>query len=97
MSQEKIDNMHDYQSHPAFNEKERAILAYSEALTIDAGAIQPDVIDALVAHTTNQERVEVTIVVSAMGLLNRLNDGLRVLLEEPMLEIATGISFDTAS
>ena len=97
VSQEKIDNMHDYRSHPAFDEKERAILAYAEALTIDAGAIQPDVIDAFVAHTTNQKRVEVTIVASAMGLLNRLNDGLRVPLEEPMLEIASGISFDKAS
>ena len=97
VSQEKIDNMHDYRSHPAFDEKERAILAYAEALTIDAGAIQPDVTDAFVAHTTNQERVEVTIVASAMGLLNRLNDGLRVPLEEPMLEIASGISFDKDS
>ena len=96
VSKEKIDNMHDYQSHPAFNEKERAILAYSEALTIDARAIQPDAIDAFVAHTTNQERVEVTIVASAMGLLNRLNDGLRVPLEEPMLDIASGISFNKA-
>ena len=34
-----------------------------------------------------------SIVAAAMGLLNRLNDGLRVPLEEPMLEIADGISF----
>lgn len=94
VSQEKIDNMHVYRTHPAFSEKERAILAYAEALTIDAGAIQADVIEGFVAHTTDQERVEVTIVASAMGLLNRLNDGLRVPLEEPMLEIASGISFD---
>jgi len=94
VSQEKIDNMHDYRSHPAFTEKERAILAYAEALTIDARGIQPDVIEAFVANSTDQERVEVTIVAAAMGLLNRLNDGLRVPLEEPMLEIASGISFD---
>ncbi|MDE0779361.1 MAG: carboxymuconolactone decarboxylase family protein, partial [Alphaproteobacteria bacterium] len=94
VAQEKIDNMHDYRSHPAFDEKERAILAYADALTIDASAIQPDVINAFVAQTTDQERVEVTIVASAMGLLNRLNDGLQVPLEEPMLEIASGISFD---
>jgi len=93
VSQEKIDNMHDYRSHPAFTEKERAILAYAEALTIDARGIQPDVIEAFVANSTDQERVEVTIVAAAMGLLNRLNDGLRVPLEEPMLEIASGISF----
>ena len=94
VAQEKIDNLHDYRSHPAFDEKECAILAYTDALTIDAGAIQPDVINKFVAQTTDQERVEVTIVASAMGLLNRLNDGLRIPLEEPMLEIANGISFE---
>lgn len=93
VDQEKIDNMYDYRSHPAFSDKERAILAYAEALTIDAGAISPDVIADFTAHTTNQERVEVTIVAAAMGLLNRLNDGLRVPIEEPMLDIASKISF----
>jgi len=86
--------MYDYRTHPAFSDKERAILAYAEALTIDAGAIQPDVIADFMAHTNDQERVEVTIVAASMGLLNRLNDGLRVPLEEPMLEIASTITFD---
>ena len=95
VAQEKIDNMYDFRTHEAFSDKERAILAYSEALTVDAGAIPQDVIADFVAHTTAQERTEVTIVAAAMGLLNRLNDGLRVPLEEPMLEIASGISFDS--
>lgn len=94
VEQEKIDNMHDFRVHPAFSDKERAILAYAEALTIDAGNIPDDVIDPFMAHTSAQERVEVTIVASTMGLLNQLNDGLRVPLEEPMLEIAEGISFE---
>lgn len=93
VEQEKIDNMYDYLTHPAFSEKERAILAYSEALTIDASAISPKVIEAFTEHTTDQERVEVTIVAAAMGLLNRLNDGLRVPLEEPMHDIASNIKF----
>ena len=52
------------------------------------GAISEDVIADFMAHTTAQERTEVTIVAASMGLLNRLNDGLRVPLEESMLEIA---------
>ncbi len=94
VEQEKIDNMYDYLSHPAFSDKERAILAYSEALTLDAGAIPEEVVSTFVEHTSAQERTEATIVAAAMGLLNRLNDGLRVPLEEPMLEIASGISFE---
>ena len=94
VDQEKIDNMYDYKTHPAFSEKERAILAYAEALTIEAGAIPPEVIAEFTRHTSNQERVEVTIVAAAMGLLNRLNDGLRVPIEEPMLEIASQLTFE---
>jgi len=94
VEQEKIDNMYDYLTHPAFSEKERAILAYAEALTIDASAISPKVIKAFTEQTTDQERVEVTIVAAAMGLLNRLNDGLRVPIEEPMLDIASNIKFN---
>jgi pimeloyl-ACP methyl ester carboxylesterase len=87
VEQDKIDNMYDYLTHPAFSDKERAILAYAEALTMDAGSISQDVIRAFTAHTTDQERVEVTNVAAAMGLLNRLNDGLRVQLEEPIVFI----------
>jgi len=94
VAREKFDNMYDYLTHPAFSDKERAILAYSEALTIDAGAIPPDVIANFTAHTTDQERVEVTIVAAAMGLLNRLNDGLRVPIEDSLLDISNKIKFE---
>lgn len=93
VEQEKIDNMHDYRTHPAFSEKERAILGYAEALTIDAGTIPDEVVAPFTELLTEQERVEVTIVAAAMGLLNKLNDGLRVPLEQPMLDIARTISF----
>ena len=94
VSQDKIDNSYDYLTHPAFSEKERAILQYSEALTIDASSISPEIISKFTAHTTDQERVEVTIVAAAMGLLNRLNDGLRVPIEKPMLDIADTLNFE---
>lgn len=94
VEQEKIDNMHDFRSHPAFTEKERVILAYAEALTLDAANIPDAVVAPFAELLTAQERVEVTIVAAAMGLLNKLNDGLRVPLEQPMLEIAQSISFD---
>ena len=93
VEQKQIDNIYAFRTHPAFSDKERAILTYSEALTVDVGAISEDVIADVMAHTTAQERTEVTIVAASMGLLNRLNDGLRVPLEESMLEIAPDISF----
>ena len=53
-------------------------------------AIQKRAVDEL----TPQERVEVSIVATAMGVLNRLNDALNVPLEEPMHDIGRTISFD---
>ncbi|MEK9677041.1 MAG: carboxymuconolactone decarboxylase family protein [Rhodospirillaceae bacterium] len=94
VEQEKIDNMHAYRTHPAFSEKERAILACAEALTIDGANIPAEVIQPFMDLLTDQERVEVTIVAAAMGLLNKLNDGLRVSLEEQMMDIARTVSFD---
>jgi len=94
VEQDKIDNLYEYLTHPAYTEKERAILAYAEALTIDGGNISDEIIANFTSHTTDQERVEVTIVAGAMGLLNQLNDGLRIPLEEPMLDIAGTITFD---
>ena len=40
--------------------------------------------DGIDAHFTPQERVEVTIVATAMGMLNKCNDALRVPLESEM-------------
>ena len=94
IEQEKIDNMHAFRTHPAFSEKERAILAYAEAVTIDAGNVPEEVIAPFTELLTAQERVEVAVVAAAMGLLNKINDGLQVPLEQPMLEVARNISFD---
>lgn len=91
---EKIDNMHAYETHPAFSDKERAVLAYAEALTIDASNIPAEVYQRFSQHLSDQERVEVTIVAGAMGMLNRLNDGLRVPIEAPLHDIARTIRFE---
>ncbi len=91
--QEKVENIHDYGRHPDFTDKERAALAFAEALTVDASNIPQPVQERILKELTPQERVEVSIVATAMGVLNRINDALNVPLEEPMHDIARKIEF----
>jgi hypothetical protein len=53
----------------------------SQAITIDAGNIATDVYDDFIREFTPKERIEVAIVATSMGMLNKLNDALRVPLE----------------
>ena len=91
---DKIDNIHDFETYAGFTDKERVALAFAEALTIDASNIPTSIQERVVERLTPQERVEVAIVATAMGALNRLNDALNVPIEEPMHEIAQSVSFD---
>ena len=59
-------------------------MRYAQAVTIDAGDISPAIYADFIEHFTPQERVEVTIVATAMGMLNKCNDALRVPLESEM-------------
>jgi AhpD family alkylhydroperoxidase len=61
--------------------RERAAVRFAQAMTLDAGDIPAAVYSDFIAQFTPQERVEVTIVACAMGMLNKINDALRVPLE----------------
>ncbi len=70
--------------HPdstALSQRERAAAQFAQAMTIDASDIPAAIYADFVAQFTPQERVEVTIVATAMGMLNKINDALRVPLE----------------
>jgi hypothetical protein len=54
---------------------------FAPATTIDAGNIPADVYADFIREFTPQERIEVAIVATSMGMLNKLNDALRVPLE----------------
>jgi AhpD family alkylhydroperoxidase len=77
--------------HPesdALSSRERTAVRFAQAMTIDAGDIPDEVAAEFTERFTPQERVEIVIVASAMGMLNRINDALRVPLEaefEPLV------------
>jgi len=77
--------------HPesgALSPRERAAVRFAQAMTIDAGDVPDEIAAEFVMHFSPQERVEIVIVASAMGMLNKINDSLRVPLEsefEPLV------------
>jgi alkylhydroperoxidase family enzyme len=91
---DKLRAIHDYETHPAFDERERAALAWADAVTRDASNIAPEVAKRFLATFTPQERAELTIVAAAMGALNRFNDALRVPIEEAVADIAAVVPIE---
>lgn len=85
---EKIAHIHESDTHPAFDDRERVALAFAEALTIDASNLPQDLASRFVKTFSPEERVEITIVAAAMGLLNKINDSLRIPIEDEVLDIA---------
>ena len=65
----------------ALSARERAAVRFAQAVTIAAASISPAIYAEFIEQFTPQERVEVTIVATAMGMLNKCNDALRVPLE----------------
>ena len=66
----------------ALSPRERAAVRFAQAMTIDAGNVPVDVETDFIAQFTPKERVEIAIVATTMGMLNKCNDSLRVPLEE---------------
>jgi len=61
--------------------RERAAVRFAQAMTIDAGDIADEIAAEFAEQFTPQERFEIVVVASAMGMLNKINDSLRVPLE----------------
>jgi alkylhydroperoxidase family enzyme len=66
---------------PVLSPRERAAVSFVQAMTVDAGDIPDEIAAEFAARFTPQERVEIVIVAGAMGMLNKINEALRVPLE----------------
>ncbi len=91
IGEEKIRNINEFAQHPAFDDRERAALAFAEAMTRDASNIPDDTADNFVAHFSPKERIEIAIVAAGMGMLNKLNDSLRIPVDDSSLDIAAAL------
>jgi AhpD family alkylhydroperoxidase len=65
----------------ALSPRERAAVRFAQAIALDAGNIPTGVYADFIREFTPKERIEVAIVATSMGMLNKLNDALRIPLE----------------
>ncbi len=76
MSDEKFLFLNAWWESPLFNERERAALGWTEALTHVAETRAPDAAYVAVKqHFTEEELVKLTLVIGAINAFNRLNVG----------------------
>lgn len=71
----------DYRASPLFNEREKAVLAWSEAMTLNTAKRDEVVWDELRRLFSDAEIVEISLASAMFSMINRLNDSFRTELE----------------
>ncbi len=80
-SEQKLTHIWEFQTHPAFSEKERAALSFALAASAIPNTVDDTLAENLRQHWTDGEIVEITGVVALFGFLNRWNDSMGTELE----------------
>jgi alkylhydroperoxidase family enzyme len=80
LSQEQIDAIHEWKSSDLFNEKERAVLQYTDEETQDI-RVSSEIFDAVKEFLTEEQVVELTIVIGFYSMISRFLETLQIELE----------------
>ncbi|MCG8433322.1 MAG: carboxymuconolactone decarboxylase family protein [Gammaproteobacteria bacterium] len=80
--QEKLENVWEYKTHPAFSEAERAALDFAVAASTIPNDVNDELKARLHAHWDDGEIVELLGVIALFGYLNRWNDSMATSLED---------------
>ena len=77
-TEERLYLLDAWRESPLYSERERAALAWTEALTLVSETRAPDsVYQALRAHFTDEEQVTLTLLIVAINGWNRIQVGFR--------------------
>lgn len=71
----------DYRSSTLFDEREKAVLAWSEAMTLNTAKQSGPAWDDLRRLFSDAEIVEISLACAMFNMINRLNDSFRTELE----------------
>ncbi|MGZ5122471.1 MAG: carboxymuconolactone decarboxylase family protein [Burkholderiales bacterium] len=71
----------DYQASTLFTEREKAVLAWSEAMTLNTAKRDDAVWASMRRHFNDAEIVEISLATAMFNMINRLNDSFRTELE----------------
>jgi alkylhydroperoxidase family enzyme len=103
LSEEKIAAIPAWSVADCFDEVERAVLAYTDALVLDGGRVADDVFAALQRHLSDEEILELTYITALYDMHAVMSRALRTEFDdrdEPIVEVITesGVSsFDVGA
>ena len=78
MTEEQIKALRFYQRSETFDEKERATIRFADIVTRGATAVDADVLEYVGKYYSEDEIVELTMVIALANLANRINDTLQI-------------------
>ena len=84
--EDKLQNIWDYKTYPAFTDAERAAFDLAIAASSVPNAVDDEIAENMRAHWEEGEIVEIMGVIALFGYLNRWNDSMGTQLEEPAAE-----------
>ena len=92
MSEERIAAIPAWQVADCFDARERAVLAYTDALVLDGGRVADDVFAALHQHLSDEEILELTYITALYDMHAVMSRALRTEFDdraEPIVEVIT--------
>ena len=78
ITDEQFKDILFYHRSKAFDEKDKATLHYVELVTRAASAIRENVLEELRQHYSEEQIVELTLIICLANFTNRFNDALQL-------------------
>ncbi len=78
VTQEKLDALEDWRASNLYDERERAALAYAEAMTARDGGVDDELMGELKRHFDDDAVVELTALVAVQAMSSKFNAALDV-------------------
>ncbi len=89
VEEQKVAALFEFETSPLFSEAERAVLRLARDAAIVPNATTEEHFEALRAHFSEAQIVELVAAISVFGFLNRWNDTMATELEDVPLEFAS--------
>jgi alkylhydroperoxidase family enzyme len=78
VTDEQIRALTFYQRNSLFDDREKAVILYADRVTRSAAVIREAALEDLRRHFSEEQIVELTLVIAVANFTNRFNDALRI-------------------
>jgi len=83
---EKLENIWDFRTHPAFSNQEKATMEFAFRCSTIPNSVDDDIAENLRSYWDEGEIVEILGVIALFGFLNRWNDSMSTEMEDGAIE-----------